>query len=293
MNYLTVITDQLQAMGVSALESLPKLVISCIILMITWAVARLAQRIAVRIVGNTPMRENLRQLVETLAKLLIWILGLLVAAAVAIPGFTPASLIAGLGIGAVAIGFAFQDIFQNFLSGVLIMLRDTMQIGDSVEVTGISGKIEKITLRETHIRQFSNELTIVPNSTLFKNAVKILTESEARRDEIKVGVPYEADLEKAVAAIRGVFGDIKHLAAGKSVTVQVREFGETNIVVLVQWWVNTKASSLAEVRSKVLIAIKKVQDTDAKERSKLEEAALAESIADSGDSASTPPPTPA
>lgn len=281
MNYTTVITDQLQAMGIGFLESLPKLAISAIILLITWVIARLAQRIAVRIVGNTPMRENLRQLVETLAKLLIWIIGLLVAAAVAIPGFTPASLIAGLGIGAVAIGFAFQDIFQNFLAGVLIMLRDTMQIGDSVEVTGISGKIEKITLRESHIRQFSNELTIVPNSTLFKNAVKILTEAEARRDEVKVGVAYEADLEKAVAGIHSLFGDIKHLAPGRQVTVQVREFGDTSIVVQVQWWVNTKVASMPDVRTKVLIAIKKMLDAQLQERSELELATAARAVTES------------
>ena len=85
-------------------------------------------------------------------------------------------MIAGLGIGALAIGFAFQDIFENFLAGVLIMLREKMRIGDMIEVEGMLGKVEKITLRETYIRQLSNELTIMPNSMLFKNAVKILTD---------------------------------------------------------------------------------------------------------------------
>ncbi len=70
-------------------------------------------------------------------KLGIWLVGLMVAATVMMPGLTPASLIAGLGIGAVAIGFAFQDIFENFLAGVLIMLREKMRIGDVIECEGI------------------------------------------------------------------------------------------------------------------------------------------------------------
>jgi small-conductance mechanosensitive channel len=76
-----------------------------------------------------------------MTRLLIWLVGLLIAATLVVPGLTPASLFAGLGVGAVAIGFAFQDIFQNFLAGVLIMIREKMRIGDTIECQGISGRV--------------------------------------------------------------------------------------------------------------------------------------------------------
>ena len=135
-------------------------------------------------------------------KLAIWLFGVMLAATIVFPDLTPGSLFAGLGIGAVAIGFAFQDIFENFLAGVLIMLREKMRIGDTIECEAIIGKVEHITLRETHIRALSGELTVVPNSILFKNPVEILTDQDRRRFDVVVGVAYDSKLDQAAEVIR-------------------------------------------------------------------------------------------
>lgn len=148
MNYVKTLQDQLALMGKQFVQHLPTLVIALVVLMITWLLAKFAVTIAERITRNTPMRENLKQLVETLVRLAIWIFGLLLAATISMPGLTPGSLFAGLGVGALAIGFAFQDIFENFLAGVLIMIRDKVAIGDTIECQNITGKVERITLRE-------------------------------------------------------------------------------------------------------------------------------------------------
>ncbi len=188
---------------------------------------------------RTSLREDLKQLFATLLRVGIWIVGIMVAAAIVMPGLTPASLVAGLGIGALAIGFAFQDIFENFLAGVLIMLRDKMQIGDVIEAEGILGKVEKITLRETHIRQFSNELTILPNSTIFKNPVKILTDTPMRRNEIVIGVSYDTDLVRAEQAIRKAVETLPSTAEDRDVDVYAQEFNSSSIDFLVRWWTDT------------------------------------------------------
>ena len=133
MNYIATLRAQLEQMAVSFVAALPSLAIALVILMVTWVAARFAARIADLLVGRTDIRPSLKTLVDTLVRLAIWLLGILLAAVVAMPGLTPASLFAGLGIGAVAIGFAFQDIFENFLAGVLIMIRNKMQIGDVIE----------------------------------------------------------------------------------------------------------------------------------------------------------------
>ena len=135
-------------------------------------------------------------------KLAIWLFGVMLAAIIVFPDLTRSSLFAGLGIGPVAIGFAFQDIFENFLAGVLIMLREKMRIGDTIECEGIIGKVEHITLRETHIRALSGELTVVPNSILFKNPVEILTDQDRRHFDVVVGVAYDSNLDQAAEVIR-------------------------------------------------------------------------------------------
>ena len=76
------------------------------------------------------------------------------------------------------------------------MVREKMRIGDVIECESTVGSVEHIALRETHVRALSNELTIVPNSVLFKNPVKILTEEADRRQQLTVGVSYDADLDR-------------------------------------------------------------------------------------------------
>ena len=262
MDYVATLREQLAGMLHGFVSILPNLALALVVIVLTWLLARFAVNIADRVTDKTTVRADLRNLVETVARVLIWIIGLLIAAAVAIPGFTPAGMIAGLGIGALAIGFAFQDIFENFLAGVLIMLRDKMNIGDIIEVEGVLGKVEKITLRETHVRQLSNELTIMPNSILFKNKVKILTDASIRRDEIMVGVSYDADLDAAQEAILAAFAPtIGGVVADKPVGVFCREFGGSSIDFLVQWWSESSAPrDMRDVRTAVIKAIKRELD---------------------------------
>jgi len=261
LNYIEPIRQQVYAMAHGFLAILPNLAIALVVLFLTWIVSKSAVRIAARLIGQTDIRADLKSLIETLVRVGIWVVGLLIAAAVAVPGFTPAGLIAGLGVGAVAIGFAFQDIFENFLSGILIMLRDKMNIGDLIEIDGTMGRVEKITLRETHVRALSNELTIMPNSMLFKNSVKILTDAGMRRDEIMVGVSYDSDLEASQAAILRAFDGLEGLVPGRPVGIFAREFGSSSIDFLVQWWADTSAPwDMRNVRTGVVKAIKRELD---------------------------------
>ncbi|MBH5322972.1 mechanosensitive ion channel [Erythrobacter sp. JGD-13] len=260
LDYIEILRSNVMDMWNGAVALLPNLAIAIVVLLITWIVARFALRIANAIIGKTELREDLRQLIQTFVRLLIWIGGLVLALIVAIPGFTPAGLIAGLGIGALAIGFAFQDIFENFLAGVLIMLREKMRIGDLIECEGVTGKVEKITLRETYIRQLSNELTVMPNSMLFKNPVEILTDDTVRRNEVVVGVSYDADLEKAQQAIYDAMATVDAVVEDRPVIVYAQEFGGSSINFLVQWYAQSAARDLRQTKSEAIKAIKKSLD---------------------------------
>lgn len=252
MTTLETLQRQVNAMAEGFVAQIPTLAIALVILILTWLFARSAVKIADRLTRRTPMRDNLKQLSETLVRLAIWVVGLMIAATVAMPGLTPASLFAGLGIGAVAIGFAFQDIFQNFLAGVLIMLRDKMRIGDLIVCQGISGRVERITLRETHVRSPSNELTIVPNSILFKNPVEVLTDSPLRRFELVVNLPEDADLDRATEAIRAAVHDVKTVAAERGVDVYAQEMKGGNVDVLVRWWAGSRPHDMRATRDAII-----------------------------------------
>ncbi|UOR08217.1 mechanosensitive ion channel family protein [Qipengyuania flava] len=260
MNYIETLRDQLQDMGEGFVESLPSLAIAIFIVFLTWIVARFGARISDMIVGRTELRASLKTLIDTLVKLGIWLAGLFIAAIVVMPGLTAASLLAGLGIGAVAIGFAFQDIFENFLAGVLIMLREKMRIGDVIDCEGITGKVEHITLRETHVRKLSGELTVVPNSILFKNPVEILTDDSQRRHEVVVGVSYDTQLDRAAEVIRQAVEDVEDVLASKGIDIFAQEFNSSSVDFLVRWWAGSTPRDGWESKDKVVRAVKAALD---------------------------------
>ncbi|MEX5538851.1 mechanosensitive ion channel domain-containing protein, partial [Pseudomonas syringae] len=86
---------------------------------------------------------------------------------IAIPGFTPGQLMSALGIGSVAIGFAFKDIFQNLLSGILILLSEPFRIGDAIVCNGLEGTVEDIQIRATTLRSYDGRRLVIPNATVY------------------------------------------------------------------------------------------------------------------------------
>ncbi|GMN01417.1 mechanosensitive ion channel family protein [Erythrobacter sp. MTPC3] len=257
---LNTLLDQLNDMGTEFVRALPSIAIAIIIIIVTAIVARFAAKIADAFIGKTDLRPSLRNLIETLVKLGVWIIGLLIAMIVVFPGLTVGSLVAGLGIGAVAIGFAFQDIFENFLAGVLIMVREKMRIGDVIECEEIIGKVEHITLRETHIRALSGELTVVPNSILFKNPVEIFTDKEQRRHDVVIGVSYDTDLDEAAEVIRKAVSAVDEVDTEKGLDVFAQEFNSSSVDFLVRWWAGSTPRNGWESKDKVVRAIKRGLD---------------------------------
>lgn len=257
---LQTVFDQINAMAEGAIASLPSLVVATVILVITWIIARSTSRISARIIGKTDLRPSLRNLVETLVRLGVWISGAMLAALVVFPNFSPSGLLAGLGIGAVAIGFAFQDFFENFLAGIMIMLREKMQIGDVVKTGNIHGKVEFISLRETHIRAFSGELHVLPNSILFKDPLEVVTDLDQRRFEVMIGVSYDTDLDEASKVVLEAVERVDLVNKDKDVQVLADNFGASSVDFRVRWWGASSGNDAVMNRDQVVRSIKRGLD---------------------------------
>lgn len=247
------------SMTASAIALAPNLVVAAIVVLLTLLAAKGAVRGALRLLGRN-RRESLRQATATLIRSVVWIIGVLVAATVLFPNLTPTNLIAGLGIGTIAVGLAFQDTFENFLAGVLILLREPMRIGDDIECEAIVGRVEHISVRDSYIRQRSGELVIVPNAFLFKNPVRVLTDRPQRRITLTVGVAYGEDVDAAREVIRQAVESCSTLAPGRAVEVYATQFGESSIDFLVRWWANSTPPEELASRDEVLAAVKRALD---------------------------------
>lgn len=258
-----VVTDQITAIWNQTLAAFPSLVIATVVVIFTWLIAKGAGIISRKITGKTELRGSLRHLLQKIVKLTIWIIGLMIAAVVVFPDFTPGSLIAGLGIGTVAVGFAFKDIFENFFAGIMIMMREKMQLGDIIEVEGILGTVEHISIRETYIRQFSGELTIMPNAMLFQSPVQIWTDAPKRRFEVVIGVSYDTDLNRASSVLQQAVESCELVDKERPIQVLADTFNSSSVDFLVRWWAASSGAESAFNRDQVIRAIKAALD-DAK-----------------------------
>jgi hypothetical protein len=131
----------------------------------------------------------------------MFILGALVGCVIVFPNFTPASLLQFLGIGSVAIGFAFRDVLQNYLAGILLLLTEPFRIGDQIRFGSYEGTVEEIQTRATLLKTYDGRRVVIPNSELFTNSVVVNTAFEVRRLEYDVGIGYGDDVERARALI--------------------------------------------------------------------------------------------
>ena len=261
MDLVEILLERVQAMIAGFVRMLPQLVLALVVLLITWGLAHVVRSLVQRLARQAGVRPSLVGLFSTLAGVLVWIFGVLVALAVLLPGVTAGSLLTIVGFGSVAIGFAFKDIFENFLAGVLIMMRRKMRIGDHIECEEVEGRVEQITLRETYLRRLDSQLTIVPNSYLFKNPVRIITDADLRRHEILVGVAYDTDLDQAAEVIRGAIKGLSLINQARPVEVFAREFDDSSVNFTVRWWSGSKQVEMHRSRDQAVRAIKRALDS--------------------------------
>ncbi len=162
----------------------PLIIAGLLVLVLTTFASKMAQSIISQIAKRSRLRGSLQDLILQLSTIAVWIVGMLVAAVIMFPGMTPSKALTVLGVGSVAIGFAFKDIFENFFAGILILWKYPFDKGDFIECGDVNGQIEDITIRMSMIRQVDGQLVVVPNSLLFKNPVDVLTSNATRRTTI-------------------------------------------------------------------------------------------------------------
>ncbi|WP_292272191.1 mechanosensitive ion channel family protein [Marinobacter sp.] len=258
---MKILIAQILDIGRGAIEILPQLFISLVILFITYALAKLAKHIAKSVLEKTRLRQSLANLMVLFSSLTIWLIGLMISAIIAFPDLTPTKMLAGLGIGSVAIGFAFKDIFENFLAGIIILIRREMRINDFVACEGYEGTVEAILVRETHIRKTDGELVILPNSMLFKNPLTIRTDLEERRTTIICGVGYGENVDEARSVIKQAVMACKTVITDtRPVQIFANEFADSSINFEVSWWTGSRPLDIRQSRDEVIASIKAALD---------------------------------
>lgn len=257
-----VVENSLDSLWTDFLKRSPLLLAALAILILTGLFSKLIGWVAHRLLDQRGIRTSLKDLVYQLSSIAVWIVGLLVATVVAFPGMTPAKALTVLGLGSVAIGFAFKDIFENFFAGILILWRYPFDRGDFVTCGDLTGKVEQITIRNTMIRKLDGELAVVPNATIFKNSVDVLTSQPQRRVRIICGVAYDEDIDRSREVIAEAVRSCASVQGKRTVEVFAEEFASSSVNFEVAWWTGSKPVDIRRSRDEVVAAIKVALDRE-------------------------------
>ena len=255
---ISALWDRIQGMINGFIVLLPNIVLALIVFAIFFAVARAIKRVVKRLTRDRHQARNLGLVLGRLAQGTILLIGLFVALSIVIPTFRAGDLIQLLGISGVAIGFAFRDILQNFLAGILILLTEPFQINDQIVFKDFEGTVENIETRATTIRTYDGRRIVIPNSELFTNSVTVNTAFESRRLQYDVGIGYGDDIDRAKKLMLEALHSVPEILKDPAPDVLLMELAESTVNIRVRWWINPprRADDLAS-RDKVLSIIKK------------------------------------
>ncbi|NMF85483.1 mechanosensitive ion channel family protein [Nodosilinea sp. P-1105] len=254
------IQDSLLDLVGQSVQLLPGLFIGLVLVLLTWYVAKVTQQIVGKMAERLVSSRSLQLLAMQVARIGTWAIGLIIAAVVAFPDLRLGDIIGLLGLGSVAIGFAFQDIFKNFLAGILLLIEEPFSLGDQVIMGDYEGTVELIKVRSTQLRTYTGELVEIPNAIVFTNPVRVLTAFRSRRTDLDIGVDYTTPLPLA----KGTFLDVLNRADGvlshPEPEVDVIGFGDSSIDFKLRYWTTPQMAEVRRIQTQVAMALKAACD---------------------------------
>jgi small conductance mechanosensitive channel len=241
-------------------ESLPAVLTALVVLIITRVSVRPVRRLTRVVVEKVTSNFSLQLLSVQIANVAVWIVGILAACILLFPDMGLGDIVALLGLGSVAVGFAFQDIFKNFLAGILLLINQPFQVDDQIIVSDYEGTVEAIDIRSTKIRNYQGEQIVIPNSVVFTNPIEVLTENSQRRTDLAIGLDYNTPLAPAREILQDATQRVDGVLADPAVEVDIVEFGGSSINFAVRYWTRPPRATVRRIQTQVIMALKAACD---------------------------------
>jgi len=207
-----------------------------VILFITQLVAKEARYILLEKLLNTKGFEpGLKDSVSTITTYLVWGFGIIIAMHAF--GLNTASMAVGLGALGIGLGFGLQNIFSNFISGIILLFERPIQVGDEVEIGGVWATVKKINVRATVVQTMDNASLIIPNSDFVSSQVTNWSFKDKRlRRRISVGVAYGSDAELVRQTLLEIAEKMPNVLRVPAPDVLFKDFGDSALIFQLRYW---------------------------------------------------------
>jgi small conductance mechanosensitive channel len=232
---------------------LPNLMIALCVFVVFYMLSRLAAKAAFEMTKRANVDQTLSHAIGQLVSVLTNVFGLLVCAVIVVPSFSPDKLIAGLGITSVAIGFAFQNILQNFFAGMLLLWQKPFGIGDEIKTREYEGTVEDIMIRTTVLKTYTGQRVYIPNGILFTDPVTVHTAYDKRQIHLQIPFKDMPD-EKAVEIARSALARVNSVAKDPKPEIYVSASnGSTNLDIYL--WAGSRNTQIIQATDDAMSAV--------------------------------------
>lgn len=216
-----------------------QLFVFALILLIARSLAKLTRKVVSKTVAskNLKMSHLMQDFFISMSGKGVWIIGIMVGLSQI--GLNLAPILTGFGIAGVIIGFALQDTLSNFAAGMMLLIYRPFDVGDFVYAGGVDGKVSHMSLVNTTIRTFDNQIIIVPNSKIWGDVIKNVTHERIRRVDMVFGIGYADDLLKAEEVLNDILASHPSVLRSPEPNIKVHTLNTSSVDFIVRPWVKT------------------------------------------------------
>ncbi|MCK4872130.1 MAG: mechanosensitive ion channel [Phycisphaerales bacterium] len=207
-------------------------------LIVFWIIARIVGGITNRALGKVKKTSVLlREFLVSLASKMTLVIGIVVA--LSMLGVNIGPFLAAIGAVGFIVGFALQGTLSNFASGIMILFYRPYDIGDAVNMAGVSGVVKAMTLVSTTITTFDNQIIIVPNNSIWGGVITNITGNDTRRVDMVFGISYSDDIGKAMRILEEIATGHELVLNDPETTIKLHELADSSVNFIVRPWSKT------------------------------------------------------
>jgi len=240
---------------------IPNMAATLLLLIIFLLLANLGSKLFKKLFSKASKNEALSNLFSTVTYAAILGIGFFIMLRVLGLDTALTSVLAGMGVIGLALGFAFQDIAANFISGVIMAFRRPFKLGDIIAVNDIMGKVSQTDLRVTVLETFQGQQVYIPNSDVLQGSIYNFSILEKRRIDLAVGVSYAEDLEKVEDVVLSTIKNLEGVINKDMIVFDYSEFDSSSINFNIRFWVEYPGEpGYLKMKNKAIKAIKSAFD---------------------------------
>jgi small conductance mechanosensitive channel len=242
---------------------LPNLVVALLVLVLFWLVSLVLARMTRRGLARMSVRPSIQGLTATTLRVAILFSGLMIALGVLNLDKALTSILAGAGIVGLALGFAFQDLAANFISGIGLSVHRThpFKVGDLIETNQVFGTVHTINLRTTELRTLDGKQITIPNKHIYQDRLTNHSLSGERRVELRCGISYGEDLDEVKQVALEAIRSVERRARDREVELYFEGFGDSSIDFVVWLWAPFhRQTDYLSAMSEAVMCLKKAFD---------------------------------